>query len=62
MAVVTVDLNLQELDKLVLALGASSRGDMIRKALGFLSLAESKSSMRIVSIGEGENAVRVLLR
>jgi len=62
MAVTTVDLNLVELDKLKESMGATSRAEVIRKALGLLSLAEEKKNGKgFVSIGEGAGAVTVLL-
>jgi len=62
MAAVTVNLNLKELDRLMVKIGASSRADLIQKALGFLALVEEKKSREgSVDIGAGESAIKVFL-
>jgi hypothetical protein len=63
MAATTIEVNIAELDKLKKALGATSRNEVIRRALGLLALAvEKQDGNNMISIGQGSKATVVLLR
>jgi hypothetical protein len=61
MTVTTIDLDLKALDALKAKLGGTTRADVIRRALALLEVAADQSDKKTVSIGEGDQQVKVIL-
>ena len=61
MTIVTINLDLKELDRLRAKVDARTRADLVRRALALLDVAADHADHNAIVIGEGEKQVRVIL-
>jgi hypothetical protein len=61
MAVTSINLELKAVDRLKEQLGAPTRADVVRRALALLDCAVGHSEDKMITLGEGDKKVRVIL-